>query len=142
MLKEILAISGKPGLYKLISYGKNQLVVEGLKDKKRVPAYTRDRVISLGDIAMYTTGEDVPLAKVFESIYAKYEGKTVCVKDYETGAQLCEFMLGVLPDFDQERVYNSDIKKLISWYNTLVEAGFTTFVKEESEEQPAEESAE
>ena len=139
MLKEILSISGKPGLYKLISYGKNQLVVEGLKDKKRIPAYSRDRIISLGDIAMYTTGEEVPLGKVMESIYAKYEGKTVNVKEYEKPGQLVDFMLGVLPDFDQDRVYSSDIKKLINWYNLLVENGFTTFVKEEGLEETAEE---
>ena len=81
----------------------------------------------------------MPLGKVMESIYAKYEGKTVNVKEYEKPGQLVDFMLGVLPDFDQDRVYSSDIKKLINWYNLLVENGFTTFVKEEGVEETAEE---
>ena len=77
MLKEILNISGKPGLYKLLSYGKNTIIVESLIDKKRMPAHAREKIISLGDVAIYTTGEDVPLSQVLESIYAKYEGKPI-----------------------------------------------------------------
>lgn len=133
MLKKILSISGKPGLYRLISYGKNMIIVEGLKDKKRMPAYTRDKIISLGDIAIYTYNEEVPLAKVFETVYAKYEGKAIDASQYKTADALRAFFTEVLPEYDQERVYNNDIKKVILWYNMLLEAGFTKFVDEEAE---------
>lgn len=142
MLKEILSISGKPGLYKLISYGKNLVVVESLTDKKRFPAHARDKIISLGDIAIYTTGDDVPLGKVLTSIFEKYEGKTLNIADYKTNDQLRAFFKDVLPDFDEDRVYMTDIKKVIQWYNTLVNAGFTTFVEEEKaaeKKEPTEE---
>ena len=80
MLKEILSIAGKPGLYKMISYGKSMLVVENLETKKRIPAYSRDRIVSLGDIAIYTTEEEVPLGKVLEAIRDKYEDKPLDLK--------------------------------------------------------------
>ena len=115
------------------------LIVESLQTKKRVPAYSHDKVVSLGDIAVYTTGEEVQLTKVFETIYKKFEGKTVNASDYKTQDALKNFFLEILPDFDQERVYITDIKKIISWYNTLVESGNTDFVEEESEK--AEETA-
>lgn len=133
MLKKILSISGKPGLYELVSYGKNLIIVENLRDKKRMPAYTRDKIISLGDISMYTYGEEVALSKVFTSVYEKFEGKTLNADEYKTPERLKEFFLQVLPDYDQERVYNNDIKKVIAWYNILVEAGYTKF-EEEAEE--------
>lgn len=133
MLKKILSISGKPGLYELVSYGKNLIIVENLKDKKRMPAYTRDKIISLGDISMYTYGEEVALSKVFTSVYEKFEGKTLNADEYKTPERLKEFFLQVLPDYDQERVYNNDIKKVIAWYNILVEAGYTKFEEEVDE---------
>lgn len=133
MLKKILSISGKPGLYELVSYGKNLIIVENLKDKKRMPAYTRDKIISLGDISMYTYGEEVALSKVFTSVYEKFEGKTLNADEYKTPERLKEFFLQVLPDYDQERVYNNDIKKVIAWYNILVEAGYTKFEEEVEE---------
>ena len=118
MLKTILSISGKPGLYKLISYGKNIVIVESLIDKKRTPAHSRDKIISLGDVAIYTTGDDKPLAEVLEAAYAKYpEG--VNAADYKTDEKLAEFMSSVLPEYDEERVYKTDIKKLITWFNIL-----------------------
>lgn len=135
MLKKILSISGKPGLYRLVSYGKNMIIVENLSDGKRVPAYTRDKIVSLGDIAIYTYGEEVPLAKVFTSIYEKYEGKALDAKQFAAPESLHAFLEGVLPDYDKERVYNNDIKKIISWYNLLLGAGFTAF---EEPAQPAE----
>ena len=133
MLKKILSISGKPGLYELVSYGKNLIIVENLKDKKRMPAYTRDKIISLGDISMYTYGEEVALSKVFTSVYEKFEGKTLNADEYKTPERLKEFFLQVLPDYDQERVYNNDIKEVIAWYNILVEAGYTKFEEEVDE---------
>lgn len=140
MLKKILSISGKPGLYKLVTYGKNLLVVEGLSDGKRIPAYSRDKIISLGDIAIYTTSEEVPLSQVMENIFQKYEGKTIDAGKYKEKAALYAFFTEVLPDFDQERVYPNDIKKVITWYNLLIEAGYTTFKDEEKAEDGAEEA--
>lgn len=131
MLKTILAISGKPGLYKLISQAKNMLIVETVSaEKKRVPVYAGDKVISLGDIAMYTDAEEVPLAEVLEAVKKKENG-AVASLDYKKASQqeLVDFMAAVLPNFDRDRVHTSDIKKLIQWYNILVNAGETDFVE-------------
>lgn len=141
MLKKILSISGRPGLYKLVSYGKNMLLVESLADGHRFPVHSRDRVISLGDISMFTTGEDTPLSQVLENIGKKYDNKVLDAKAYSTPDQLHEFFDGVLENWDTERVHNSDIKKLISWYNILVGAGFTEFTAKEEEEKKDEEEA-
>ena len=135
MLKKILSISGRPGLYKLLSYGKNMLLVEALADGKRFPVHTRDRVMSLGDISIFTTAEDLPLSQVFENVGKKFDLKAIDAKEYGTPEKLHEFMDGVLENWDSERVHNSDIKKIISWYNILVEKGYTDFTaKEEGEE--------
>jgi hypothetical protein len=143
MLKKILSISGRPGLYKLISYGKNMLLVEGLLDKKRFPVHSRERVMSLGDISIFTTSEDLPLSQVLENIGKKFENKAIDMKAYATPDQMHEFMDSVLENWDSERVHNSDIKKIITWYNVLVGVGITDFsVKEEEEEAKADEPAE
>lgn len=131
MLKTILAISGKPGLYKLISQGKNMLIVESVgADKKRLPIYASDKVISLGDIAMYTDAEEVALAEVLESVKNK-ENASVASLDYKKASaeELHQFMAEVLPNYDRDRVHTSDIKKLIQWYNLLVSSGITEFVE-------------
>ena len=135
MLKTVLSISGRPGLYKLVSQGKNMLIVEAIGTGKRLPAYAHDKVISLGDIAIYTYEEDIPLADVFESIKEKNEGKVVVdVKAMKGDKEIREYFATVLPDFDDERVYTNDIKKVFSWYNILVGAGFTEFKLAETEE--------
>ena len=134
MLKKILSISGKPGLFKLISYGKNLIVVENVIDHKRNPAYTHDKIISLGDIAIYTDSEEIPLGDVFDTIYKKFEGKTVDPKAYKTPEDLVKFFSEILPNFDRDRVYNNDIKKIISWYNILVNANLTEFKAVEKSE--------
>lgn len=133
MLKKILSISGRPGLYRLVSYGKNMLIVEGLNDGRRFPVHTRDRVMSLGDISIFTTSEDVPLTQVFENIGKKYDHKAVDAKAVNTPDQLHEFISGVLENWDEERVHNNDIKKVISWYNILIGAGITEFATKEAE---------
>ncbi|MBR6750472.1 MAG: DUF5606 domain-containing protein [Bacteroidaceae bacterium] len=138
MLKTILAIAGKPGLYKLISQGKNMLVVEALQTGKRTPAYNHEKIISLGDIAMFTDSDEVPLNEVFQSIQKLENGAKASVSTKDDDATLREYLAKVLPDFDRERVYTSDIKKLISWYNILIENGYTDFTEVE-EEQPTEE---
>jgi len=127
MLKTVLSISGRPGLFKLVSQGKNMLIVESLGTGKRMPAYAHDKIISLGDIAIYTMEEDIPLADVFESIKEKNEGKIVDIKSMKSDKEIREYFATVLPDFDDERVYTNDIKKVFSWYNILVEAGMTEF---------------
>lgn len=140
MLKSILSISGKPGLFKLVSQGKNMLIVESLLNKKRLPAYAHDKVVSLGDIAIYTSGEEVPLANVFDTIYKK-ENKALDPALYKTNDQLKAFFEEILPDYDQERVYFTDIKKVISWYNILVNAGITEFVEPQKAEEEKEDTA-
>lgn len=139
MLKTILSISGKPGLYKLVSQGKNMLIVESLTpDKKRFPAYSNEKIISLGDIAMYTDDEEVPLKDVLTSIKEKENGETASL-DVKKASQddLRNYLGEVLPNFDRERVYANDIKKLISWYNILISNGITDFQEEEVEEEEA-----
>ena len=142
MLRTILSISGKPGLYKLISRGKNMLIVEAIDaTKKRQPVHGADKVISLGDIAMYTDDEEVPLRQVFANVKAKEEGKQTAIDPKKASAnELHEYMAAVLPNYDRDRVYNNDIKKLISWYNILVNNGMADF--EEAEEEATEETAE
>ncbi|MDO4756376.1 MAG: DUF5606 domain-containing protein [Parabacteroides sp.] len=135
MLRTILAISGKPGLYKLISQGKNMLILETLDDtKKRFPAYGHDKVISLGDIAMYTDAEEIPLGEVLESVKTK-ENAALAAIDYKKASadELHAYMAEVLPSYDRDRVHTSDIKKLIQWYNILVTNGVTEFVEVEEE---------
>ena len=129
MLKTILAISGKPGLYKLISQA-NMLIVESVADKKRMPIYASDKVISLGDIAMYTDAEEVPLAEVLESVKTKENGQAASLDFRKASAEeLHAFMAEVLPNYDRDRVHTSDIKKLIQWYDLLVAGGETEFVE-------------
>ena len=141
MLKTILSISGKPGLYKLISQGKNMLIVESLVDKKRFPAYGNEKIISLGDIAMYTDAEEVPLKDVLLSMKKKENGAAVALDVKKASVkELQAYLAEVLPNFDRDRVYVSDIKKLISWYNLLVASGMTDF--EEASEAVAEETKE
>ncbi len=138
MLKTILAISGKPGLYRLVSRGNRSLVVESLDAaKKRQPAFGTDRIISLADIAMYTDDEEVPLRQVLNNIKTKQEGKAVTDIDLKTASkdQLFQFMADVLPQFDRDRVHTSDVKKLIQWYNILIENGVTDF-EEDLQETP------
>ena len=139
MLKTILSISGKPGLYKLISQGKNMLIVETIDaTKKRFPAYGNEKIISLADIAMYTNDSEVPLRDVLRSIKEK-ENAAIASIDVKkaTSEQLREYLAEVLPDFDRDRVYTNDIKKLILWYNILVSNGITDFGEETAVELKA-----
>ncbi len=139
MLKTILSISGRPGLFKLVSQGKNMLIVESLLNGKRTPAYAHDKVISLGDIAIYTTEEDIPLSEVFESIKTKNEGKTIDIKAIGGEKEIRAYFATILPDFDDERVYTNDIKKVFSWYNQLIDAGIDKFKSEESSREETKE---
>lgn len=124
MSKTILAISGKPGLYELISRGKGTLIVESLSDHKRTPAFASDRVTSLGDIAMYTDDEDMPLGTILIALRDMEGGKEASINYKKaSGEELAEYFAKFVPNFDRDRVHASDIKKLIQWYNILIEAG-------------------
>ena len=138
MLKKILSISGKPGLYKLVSYGKSMLIVESLETGKRTPAYSRDKIVALGDISIYTFEDDKPLSEVMQALYELQQGKPVDKEVTTDNERLVALMSQVLPNYDTDRVHLSDIKKLVVWYNMLVGAGMTDFkAADEQEEQPA-----
>lgn len=135
MLEKILAISGKPGLYKLVSRGNNSLIVETLDEqKKRMPVFGADKVISLADIAMYTDDEEVPLRRVLKNILEKEGGKKTSLDYKKAGKdELAAFMADALPNYDRDRVYPTDMKKLAQWYNILVENEITDFDEPEKE---------
>ena len=133
MLKSILSISGKPGLFKLVSGAKNMIIVESLVDGKRFPSHQHDKVISLADIAMYTETTEVPLREVLEKVKALENGAEASVDPKAEPAVLREWFAKVLPDFDRDRVYPTDIKKLVQWYNLLVKSGNDDF-SEKTEE--------
>lgn len=137
-LTGIIAISGKPGLYKVLAQGKNNIIVESLEDKKRVPAYSSDRISALDDISIYTYDDDKPLREIFISIFEKEKGKET-ISHKEDQNKLKAYLVEVLPNFDQERVYASDIKKIFQWYNLLLKAGALVMEEEVKEEAPAKE---
>ena len=132
MKQTILAIAGKPGLYKLVSRAKNSLIVEALDEThKRMPAFGTDRITSLADIAMFTETDDVPLMKILASMRDLEKGKTASVNFRKASPkELQDYFTKVLPEWDHDRVHNSDIKKLIQWYDILVTAGITDFEEE------------
>lgn len=139
MQQTVLAIAGKPGLYKLVTRGNNNLIVEALDaTHKRMPAFATDRITSLGDIAMFTETDDVPLTDVLENLKNLEGGKKASINEKKaSSAELREYFSKVLPEWDQDRVKDSHIKKLITWYNILIEAGINDFkdAEPEAEEQ-------
>jgi dephospho-CoA kinase len=136
MKETILSISGKPGLFRLLAQGNGNLILETLDEtKKRVPAGNRDRVTSLRDVSMYTLDEDMPLMQVFENMKQKENGAKVALDPRKASKEeLFAYLEEVLPNCDTDRIYPSDVKKLIKWYNILVEVGYTDFAEEETEE--------
>ena len=135
MLKGILAISGHSGLFKMVAESKNNIIVESLDTKKRFPVYTTSKISSLEDIAIYTQEGDVPLKDIFKTINEKENGgQAISVK--ATGNELKAYFEEILPDFDKDRVYVSDIKKVILWYNTLHENNMLDFSAEEKDDSP------
>lgn len=142
MLKTILSISGRPGLFRLVNRGKNMLIVESLSTGKRTPAYAHDKVISLGDISIYTTEGDIPLSEVLEKVKEVNNGAEVDVKAIGDDQVIREYFETILPAYDQEKVYTTDIKKLLSWYNQLLASGITEFKSAEETEQPEAEESE
>lgn len=132
MLQTILSVSGKPGLYRLLSQGKNTLIVESLQTKQRMPILPKDRVVSLGDISMFTVEEDVPLAEVLTRVHAHQQGAPFADDLLKVAEALRDTFGLILTNYDRERVYTSDIKKLFVWYNILIGAGITSYVDEET----------
>lgn len=144
MLKEIISITGKPGLYKILSQGRGTLIVENIEDKHRFPVHARDKVVSLGDISMYTQSGDTPLGEILDKLYQKYDGKEIDLKNME-GKALHAAFGEVVEDYDRDRVRDNDIKKLFKWYNILIGGGMTLFTKKEetdSEENTGKKEAE
>ena len=134
--KDILAISGMPGLYKYVAQSTRGIIVESLEDGRRTNAAATSRVSALSDISMFTEGEDIALAEVFTRMYAHTEGKQG-LSHKESADKMKAYFAEVLPEYDRERVHISDIKKALAWFNILVAAGMTEFTlptEEETEE--------
>lgn len=144
MEKNILAISGNPGLYLLVSRGRATLIVETVDEhKKRLSVSIRDKITSLNDISIFTDDEDVLLTTVFESIKKKMEGKPVeMITKKASKNELTNFLASVLPNFDRDRVYPNDIRKIINWYNILINNGYTDFETKEVQKESPDETAE
>lgn len=146
MLKKIISITGKPGLQKILSQGRGTLIVEDVETKRRFPVHSRDQVVSLGDISMYTESGDTPLGEIMQMLYDKTGGKPVD-GDSMNSEQLHQSFGEVVTDYDRLRVRDRDIKKLYKWYNLLLADGFTKFVEDTADaateaEKPAESKAE
>jgi hypothetical protein len=136
-LKGILSISGNPGLYKLVGQMKGGLIVESLIDGKRVPAYTTQRILALEDISIYTDKDDVPLTQVYTELIAKTGGKASLDPKTTSVEKLQAELASVLPNYDRDRVYTSDLKKLFIWFNQLVEKGLIAPEEPKAEEKKA-----
>jgi len=136
-LSKILSIAGKNGLFKVVTQAKHAVIVESLIDSKRFPAFGNEKISSLEEISVFTTGEDLPLKDVFKAMYEKLEGKPA-IDPKSDNNSLTKFFLGMIPDYDKDRVYVSDIKKMVSWYNMLLEKQLLDFTEEVS--KPAEET--
>lgn len=129
MLKKIISITGKPGLQKILSQGRGTLIVEDVETKRRFPVHSRDQVVSLGDISMYTESGDTPLGEIMQMLYDKTGGKPID-GDSMNSEQLHQSFGEVVTDYDRLRVRDRDIKKLYKWYNLLLADGFTKFVED------------
>lgn len=137
MLKKIISITGKPGLQKILSQGRGTLIVEDVETKRRFPVHSRDQVVSLGDISMYTESGDTPLGEIMQMLYDKTGGKPVD-GDSMNSEQLHQSFGDVVTDYDRLRVRDRDIKKLYKWYNLLLADGFTKFVEDTADTADAE----
>ncbi len=135
-LSKILAITGRPGLYKMLAQTKNGLVVESLLDGKRLTAFSHERISSLEEISIFTTDEDLPLKDILKKIFDKQNGE-IAISHKSDGKELKAFFIEAVPNYDEENVYASDIKKVIQWYNLLQEHNLLEF--EEEEDKPADE---
>ncbi|MDT8394136.1 MAG: DUF5606 domain-containing protein [Bacteroidales bacterium] len=139
-LTEIMSISGKPGLYRMITHTKTGMLVESMDDQKRFPVFTHEKVSSLEEISIFTETDDIPLKEVFKKIYDLLKGEKA-ISHKSSGEELKDFFDDVIPDYDKERVYVSDIKKVIQWYNILHEKDMLDFTEEEEKEAGGETEA-
>jgi hypothetical protein len=140
-LDGVISISGKSGLYKVVARSKNNIIVETLVDGKRIPAYATDRISALDDISIYTYEDNTPLTEVYNTIFLKEDGKKA--PSHKDSLKTLEaYLREIVPNYDEERVYASDIKKLFQWYNILHDAGLITAKDEEKEETPVSEEKE
>ena len=142
MLKKILSVSGKPGLYKLVSTSKTITLVESLIDEKRLPIYPNEKIVSLGEIAIYTSDDEVPLKDVFAKMKEKENGEKISDDKKSGNKELFSYFESILPNYDKEKVYASDVKKIINWYNLLIDNKIdfeTVEVSEEDNEEKPEE---
>ncbi len=135
-LEKILSISGKPGLYQLKTQTRNGFVAESLIDGKKISVGARDNVSLLSEIAIYTLTEELPLREVFKKISEKENGGPT-INHKVPRVELEEFFFEVLPDYDEDRVYPSDIKKVVQWYNLLQKEGITDFSEKTEDETKA-----
>lgn len=129
MLKDILFIAGKPGLQKMISSSSNAIIVESLVDGKRFPVYSNVKIMSLEEISVYTEKEDMPLKDIFKRIYDKEGGKEI-LSHKEPNEKIIAYFGETIPEYDKERVYTSDMKKIVQWYNLLLGKGLLKFDEE------------
>jgi len=134
-LEKILAISGKPGLFELITQTRSGFVAQSLIDRKKISVNMRNNVSLLSEIAMYTLQEEVPLKEVFKKIRDKEQGSVTSISHKDSRDKLEEYFFEVLPEYDEDRVYPSDIKKVIRWYNTLQEKNLLHYLDESDEEE-------
>ncbi|WP_299552982.1 DUF5606 domain-containing protein [Seonamhaeicola sp.] len=132
-LEKVLSISGKPGLYKLIAQTRGGFVAESLIDKKRISVGIQSNVSVLSEIAIYTLAEEVPLKDVLKKIKEKENGEKTSVKPKDSKDELEEYFFNVLPDYDEDRVYASDIKKVIQWYNLLQQHDMLGFLDDDND---------
>mgnify|MGYP004703353815 FL=1 len=137
MLKGILAISGHPGLFKLVAEAKNRIIVESLLTGKRVPASQTAKISSLEDIAVYTQGSEMPLKEVLKKIF-DHESGGLTLSAKSTDSELKKYFEVIVPDYDKDRVYISDIKKIILWYNILHEQQLLDFSEKDENTEPTE----
>ncbi len=137
-LKGIISISGKPGLFKVAANGRNNIIVQALDGGKKFPVFATDKISALEDISIYTYEEDVPLTEVYVKL-ADIEGYKKSISHKEPGHKLREKTEEFLPDYDEDRVYDSDLKKLFQWYNLLVDNGIITKPKGKSKNSTEEE---
>ena len=138
---KIISVTGKPGLFQVISQSKNAIIVESLIDQKRLAINATQNVSLLENIAIYTYEEEVPLLTVFKTMYEKSEGKEA-ISHKESGKKLTAYFSEILPDYDDERVYTSNIKKVVQWFNLLVNSGMDFSAIEETSETESEENTE
>lgn len=141
MLKGILSISGQSGLFKLVAESKNNIIVESIETKKRLPVYSTAKVSALEDIAIYTLEGDTPLKDIFKAISEQEDGGPA-LSHKASGNELKSYFEKVVPDYDKDRVYVSDIKKVLLWYNTLHENEMLDFTEQEEDDAASDEASE